>query len=90
VALGAVEQAEFHAGGVFGEQGEVDARPVPGSPQGVRTAGVIFNRHEKREFMRLKFMSLRVSLKVDHALTDNRVLRMNFKRKIDSKKPVSP
>jgi hypothetical protein len=31
--------------------------------------------------MRLKFMSLCVyASEVDHALTDNRVLRMNFKR----------
>jgi hypothetical protein len=38
--LGPVEQAQLHAGGVLGEEGEVDAGAVPGRAERIRLAGL--------------------------------------------------
>ena len=41
--VGGVEQAQLDLGGVFGEQGEVDAGPIPGRAQWIGRPGQIRN-----------------------------------------------
>ncbi len=43
LSLGGFVEAEFHFFGIFGEQGEIDSLPVPGSPLGIGFAGVHFH-----------------------------------------------